>query len=330
MYDHAGGRGPVLARFSRPTGRSTTFAVVADPHVTDTAEGTWKVFHQSEARFRAALANADRLGVDAVVATGDLTKDGTPAEFDRVDALLADLNVPFVATPGNHDVPKAFDEHDTPPIERFEEAYSPGALPAVVRIGGVDLVMLNSAAAPDGSLVDTHEGAISASQLKWLHATLPNLETPVVIAHHPVGSVAMGVDALSPSSHYRLRNADAVTDVLAAHDVPLVVSGHVHWPAVVNVGNARQVIAPAACSFPQAAILVHVEPRGTTVSLLPLADRRGLEEAYRHARQSGDRAGAFVAAADEGYFEQFPLVDEATDATALRPRDPPVQPPRSS
>lgn len=55
MHDHSSGRGPVLARFARPTGRSTTFMVVADPHVTNTAEGTWKLFHQIEARLRTAL-----------------------------------------------------------------------------------------------------------------------------------------------------------------------------------------------------------------------------------------------------------------------------------
>ena len=104
--------------------------------------------------------------------------------------------------------------------------------------------------------------------------------------HHPVGSVANRVDALSPSSHYRLRSTDAVADVLAAHDIPLVVSGHIHWPAVVDTGDAHQIIAPAACSFPQAALLVHVEPRGTTISLLLLVGQEDLREAYQRARQS--------------------------------------------
>ena len=286
MYDHSGGRGPVLARFARPTGRSTTFMVVADPHVTDTAEGTWKMFHQTEDRFRTALANADRLDVDAVVATGDLTKDGTPAEFERVDALVADCGVPFIAVPGNHDVPKTFDNHDTPRTERFIETYSPGGLPSIVRIAGIDLVMLNSAAVPDGELAETHEGKISPAQLEWLDTALADVETPIVITHHPVGSVANEIDALSPSPHYRLRNKDAVTDMLATHDIPLVVSGHVHWPTVVDIGNTRQVVAPAACSFPQAALLVHVEPRGTTISLLLLVGQEDLREAYQRARQS--------------------------------------------
>ena len=326
MYDHSGGRGPVLARFARPTGRSTTFMVVADPHVTDTAEGTWKMFHQTEDRFRTALANADRLDVDAVVATGDLTKDGTPAEFERVDALVADFDVPFMAVPGNHDVSKAFDNHDTPRTERFIETYSPGGLPSIVRIAGIDLVMLNSATMPDGELAETHDGKISPTQLEWLDTVLAGAETPIVITHHPVGSVANGVDALSPSSHYRLRNTDAVADVIAAHDIPLVVSGHVHWPAVVDIGDARQVIAPAACSFPQAALLVHVEPRGTTISLLPLVGQQGLGEAYQRAQQSSDRPTAFASAAADGYFRRFPLVDETTNPTALRPHDPPIHP----
>jgi Icc protein len=326
MYDYSGGRGPVLARFARPTGRSTTLMIVADPHVTDTAGGTWKMFHQTEDCFRTALANADRLDVDAVVAAGDLTKDGTPAEFERVDALVGDCDVPLMAVPGNHDVPKVFDDHDTPRTERFIETYSPNGLLSIVRIAGIDLVMLNSAAMPDGELAETHEGKISPAQLEWLDTALANVETPIVVTHHPVGSVANGVDALSPSSHYRLRNMDAVTDVLAAHDIPLVVSGHVHWPTVVDIGDTHQVVAPAACSFPQAALLVHVEPRGTTISLLPLVGQEDLREAYQRAQQSSDRPTAFASAAADGYFRRFPLVDETTNPTALRPHDSLIHP----
>ena len=115
---------------------------------------------------------------------------------------------------------------------------------------------------------------------------------------------------------------DAVTDVLAAHDIPLVVSGHVHWPTVVDIGKTRQVTAPAACSSLQAALLVHVEPRGTTISLLPLVGQEDLRRAYQRARQSGDRPTAFVNAAADSYFRRFSLVGETTDPTALRPRDP--------
>ncbi|RJT04899.1 metallophosphoesterase [Halococcus sp. IIIV-5B] len=326
MHDAVRGEGLVLARFARPTARSTTLAVVADPHVTPVAEGTWKVFHRTEARLRGAVASANRLGVDAVVSTGDLTKDGAPAEFDRVDSILDDLDAPFVAVPGNHDVPKAMDDHETPPVERFAKRYGVGTLPYVIGVGGVDLVGIDTAT--DESLFETHEGAVSADQLAWLDSVLDGCETPVVVCHHPVGRVAERVDALAPSSHYRLRNADALVEVLADHDVGLVLSGHVHWPAVDRVGGVRQAIAPAACSFPPAALLVHVEPRGTTVSLLPLVGRRGLEEAYRHVGDQG-RGAAFVAAAEDGYFRGFPQVDESDDGTALRPRDPPGAPARS-
>ena len=326
MYESAGGRGPVLARFSRPAGRSTTLAVLADPHVTRTAEGTWKVFHRAEARFRAAIASANRLDVDAVVSTGDLTKDGAPAEFARVDALLSELDAPFLAVPGNHDVPKAMDQHETPDCSRFVRSYPPGALPSVVRVGSIDLVCLNSASMPDGALTATHAGAISDGQLCWLEATLADLETPVVVCHHPMTQVADQVEALSPDPQYRLGNAEALADVLADHDVPLVLSGHVHWPAVGRVGPTRQVIAPAACSFPQAALLVHVEPRGTTVSLLPLTDRRGLEEAYRYACDGLGRGAAFAESTKNGYFRDFPLVDESRDQSALGLKHPPERP----
>jgi Icc protein len=305
----ARGRGPVLARFARPTGPRTTLAVIADPHVTAQARGMWKVFHRTEARLRAAIGDANRLGVDGVVFLGDLTKDGAPEEFERVDDLLSELSVPFVAVPGNHDVPKET-MPETPPLEAFEAAYTPGSLPFCERVGGIDLIGLNSASMPDDSLSDTHAGAISTDQLAWLDATLVEVENPVVALHHTVSGAPSYTDELGDSEHYRIRNPTALVDVLAAHDVGLVLSGHVHWPVVSRLGSAYELTAPAACSFPQASLLVSTEPRGTTVSMVPLADRAGYAEAYRYASCAEGRGRIMTGRVEDGYFASFPLVDE--------------------
>lgn len=61
-----------LPRPSLPT--PTTVAVVSDPHLAPDARGTWKVLHRAPGRFRAALTDADRRGVDTVLSPGDLTR----------------------------------------------------------------------------------------------------------------------------------------------------------------------------------------------------------------------------------------------------------------
>jgi Icc protein len=319
----ARGRGPVLARFARPTGPRTTLAVVTDPHVTAQAKGTWKVFHRTEARLRAAIREANRLDVDGVVFLGDLTKDGAPEEFDRIDDLLSELDVPFVAVPGNHDVQKA-NTPETPSIEAFEAAYTPGSLPFCERIGGVDLIGLNSASMPDGSLSETHAGAISTDQLAWLDSILTEADNPVVTLHHTVSGASNFTEELGDEEHYRIRNPTALVDILAAHEVELVLSGHVHWPVVSRLKSTYELTAPAACSFPQASLLVSVEPRGTMVSMVPLTDRAGYMEAYRHASRAEGRGQIMTERVEDGFFASFPLVNEGEQQATTNGRQRPV------
>ncbi|WP_129114738.1 metallophosphoesterase family protein [Halegenticoccus tardaugens] len=309
----------VLARLSRPRAEETTFAVVSDAHVTPDAAETWKVFHRTERRLRTVVEDANRLGADGLVFAGDLTKDGAPEEFDLVDEILADLDVPLAGVPGNHDAPKEFDPHETPSLDAFAERYAPGSLPYRTTLGGVDLVGLNSAAADDGSLAATHAGRISDSQLSWLDRRV-DPETPTVaVFHHPLSHLSDLVPEFRPESHFQLENAAEVGELLAAKDVDLVVSGHVHWPTVARAHGVTQVTTAAACSLPQAYLLVRVEPTGTTVSMVPLSDAAGFEEAYEYARADTGRDGALVACVDGGYFDDCPLVDEREPAGGAAP-----------
>ena len=325
--------GPALARFERPRSATpTTIAVVSDPHVSTEREGTWKVFHRTQERLRTVLADASDRGVDAVVLAGDLTEDGAVADFDAVDALLADASVPAFAVPGNHDVRKAFDEHDGRPLSSFTTSYvangvttatnavdtmdgtdATNGLPFHARVGGVDVVGLNSAATPDGALDDAHDGAVSADQLSWLAETLPDADAPVVVMHHNLPGLECG-DLGSWRSSYPVRNADALVETLARHDAPLLVSGHLHMPAVSRVAGVRQVVSPPLSSFPQAALLLEVGPGGTTVRYVPVAEPRAVEEAYMHAKADSERSNA-VANLTLDQLSTLPFVDEHSPPT---------------
>ncbi|MFC4247366.1 metallophosphoesterase family protein [Natribaculum luteum] len=306
----------LLARLTTPTASETTLAVVSDPHVTPHARGSTKVFHRTVERFRSALVDADRLGADAVVCPGDLTKDGTPAEFDRATGLLEETDLPFFAVPGNHDVPKSFDDHDAPPVTSFARNYAPGDLPYHVRVGGVDLIGLDSATGSGDELVDGHSGLVTDDQLEWLDETLADAAVPVVFFHHPLVSLSARVDAFGHRTHHRLQNADALLEVLAAHDVSLALSGHVHWPLCWSSRGVRHVVAPSTCSFPQMYLRVEITPTGTDVWLQPLADWNGLTEAYRHACTGDDRGRAISECTTDGYFDSLPLRDEVSERTS--------------
>jgi 3',5'-cyclic AMP phosphodiesterase CpdA len=314
----------VLARVSAPAVPDpVSFAVVADPHVSPRAEGTAMVYHRSEARLRAALTDATRRGVDAVVSAGDLTKDGAHWEYDLLDEVLGDFDVPFLAVPGNHDVPKApvetyeyGDDHDSPPVDRFADAYAPdGSYPFHERIGDVDLVGIDTASGVDGSLAETHDGAVSRATVDWLDDTLGTLETPVVVMHHNTPAMfdqlrahrdAIDADLGLPPV---LRDPEPLIETLTDHDVPLAFTGHLHNVGVARTGPLREVTAPATGSFPQAYLHVAVGPDGTVVRYVPVTDATGMAEAHRARVSAGETAASYASFAATR-LACLPLVDE--------------------
>ena len=195
------------------------------------------------------------------------------------------------------------DNHRTRPIDLFVQRYTGGQLPFVERIGGVDLVGLNSATAADDSLDNTHGGHISHAQLAWLADVLPPLDCPVVVLHHNL-TRRESQDMPATEDIYQLDNADEVATVLANCGVSLVLAGHTHWPAVGTLAGVREVVLPATCSFPQAHGLIHIGPEGADIELIPLADQSGLQEARNFTID--DNRDQLLASATGPY----PLVDE--------------------
>jgi 3',5'-cyclic AMP phosphodiesterase CpdA len=314
----------VLARLSSPSvDDRTRIAVVADPHVSPRAEGTAMVYHRSGERLRTALEDAERRGVDAVVSAGDLTKDGAPWEYDFLDGILADLDTRFFSVPGNHDMPKApiaeyehGDDHDTPPRERFEERYAPdGEFPFVERVGGLDIVGLDTASMPDGSLKRSHDGELSEAEISWLDDTLGELETPMVLMHHNTPAMMDQFRELREQAHPEmgdppvLRDPEPLMETLTAHGVPLVVTGHLHNIGVAETGDLREVTTPATGSFPQAYLLFEFDETGTTVRYVPVTDRRGMTEAH-HARRTGGPSSVGYTSFASIRLAGMPLLDE--------------------
>ena len=314
----------VLARLDRPTVEERTrIAVVADPHVSDRATGTAMVYHRSAERLRTAFSDAEARGVDAVISAGDLTKDGAPWEYDLFDEILADLNLPFFSVPGNHDAPKAptteyeyGDQHDTPPISRFEERYTPsGTLPFVERVGGIDVVGINTATMPNEGLKKTHDGEVAEAEIEWLETTLPDLKNPVILMHHNTPAMFEQFHDLQNWAYPEmgtppiLRNPQPVLDTLTDNEVPLVITGHLHNLGVAETGSVREVTSPATGSFPQAYLIFEFDEHGTTVKYIPVTDTEGATEAH-HARRTDSETSAGFAAFAAIRLARLPLHDD--------------------
>ena len=308
--------GVPMARLNHPApAQRTQFALIADPHVSTRTSGGPNVSERTERRLTEFVEDVNARDVDAVISTGDLTKDGEPWNVDRVADLLSDLSAPLYAVPGNHDVPKEGDEHDSLSPEAFAERFGVEEAPFAVEVGGIDLVGLNSAATPDGDLRETHEGRVSAAQLDWLDRTLPDLDEPVVMVHHNLTPVCSQVLAEIDETEDGMvlpplnRNPESVVEVLDEHGVPLALTGHIHMPMAGRDGGVREIAGPSACSFPQAYLLVDLGPEGTTVTFVPLGDRAAADEAFElgmaYAPLSARLTGMAAAR-----LASFPLLDE--------------------
>jgi 3',5'-cyclic AMP phosphodiesterase CpdA len=305
--------GPVFAHLERPRPETPTrLFVAADPHLTPTASGTWKVYHRAETRLRTAVDVANDRSVDAFVLLGDLTRDGHEREYAVADAVLSDLSAPLVAVPGNHDVPKVWDDYVAPSATAFGERYGLGGYPFRARVGGLDLLCLDTASA-GGRLTGTHEGEVSAATLDWLRRTVDGVDHPVVVGHHALFHPRDHVGPFPDGDFYQLRNAGPVRETLADRSGVLALAGHLHLPSTTARDGVREILAPSTCSFPPAGLLVEAGPEGTTVRLVPLAAGRGMAEAYVRA-SAGDAHGQGVAAyADEGLLADLPQADERAD-----------------
>jgi 3',5'-cyclic AMP phosphodiesterase CpdA len=236
---------------------------------------------------------------DFVLFNGDLTKDGEKRNFEKFDSTVESLEVPSVATPGNHDVPKSWDSHDTPPLSEFKRRYAPEGYPIVREVGdsGVKLVVLNSADTPDGSLSDTHAGHVSTRQLILLDILLHDLTNPVVALHHSLEPV---VDSDKRKvNNYSVKNSEKLLGILEKHDVPILVSGHHHIPSTVEYGSVRGVIAPATSTYPQSYLRLDIDESGTEVSLVPVADEYTQSKAYEAAVSTSRMRGKFVLKAED-------------------------------
>ena len=113
-------------------------------------------------------------------------------------------------------------------------------------------------------------------------ATSEHASLWLVVAHHNLGALPEH-EPRRPWSRFPAADADAVRRLLRTAGVSLAVTAHHHVPAVREHGGLVELLAPPACSFPQAILWLRVGPDGTTVRSVPLSGPEGVTEAYWHA-----------------------------------------------
>jgi len=170
---------------------------------------------------------------DAVLCTGDLVDEGSPAEYARLAELLTPLRAPYYLVAGNHDdrenLRAAFAHRGYFPAEGF--------LQYAIDLGPLRVLAL------DTNVPGAPGGLLCAARLAWLEARLaeePSRPT-IVMQHHPPFRTGMQqMDTMI------LDGMEAMADVVRKHpQVERIVCGHLHRPITRRVGGTLAMTCPS-------------------------------------------------------------------------------------
>lgn len=175
------------------------------------------------------LVLAQQPQIDLLVASGDLSQDGSLESYQQFRQLSAQLAAPARWIPGNHDEPMVMERAAT----------QSSLLEPVVDIGNWRITLLDSAV--PGSV----PGFLADEQLQLLARALseaPQRHHLVCFHHHPV---SIGCPWMEPIG---LRNPEALFAVLDRFpQVRAVLWGHVHQEVDRMRNDVRLLASPSTC-----------------------------------------------------------------------------------
>ena len=202
--------------------------ITQDPNFSTKNENEIKMFRLSEPIWHALLDTALVHRPDLVLIPGDLSRNGEPAALDTVAAGLARLEKAGIRTlviPGNHDLPDLVDWDSLyagtyTDAVRDEASYSY----AVEPLEGVTVIGID---ATDGS---AGIGVVRPETKDFILAQIDSAMTKgnmvIAMCHWQILENFDKQGTLEPAC--RLKDADAFRDVLMAHGVHVVLTGHFH------------------------------------------------------------------------------------------------------
>lgn len=229
-------------------------AHLSDPHVRP--DGVlYQGVTDSNAQFAAAVAHVMALDPrpDLLLLSGDLVDHGQADEYAMLNRLLAPLDVPVLAIPGNHD-----------DRETFRQAFAgqtwlPPQGPIDYSVGDRGPVRI---VALDVTLPGHHHGVVSEDGAAWLDRVLgaePTRPT-IVMMHQPPFDTGIPYMDL-----YSCREARRLSAVLARHpQVERLLCGHVHRVMQLRFGGTMSCTAPSTTTT----IALRLQPDATSASYI--------------------------------------------------------------
>jgi 3',5'-cyclic AMP phosphodiesterase CpdA len=171
-------------------------------------------------------ALVDEVAPELVIATGDLAHRGRREQLAQAHALLDGLGRPFLAVPGNHDIPYSFPARFTQPWTRFEDAFGsvdPSYRSETLVVCGLDSV--RPWRQQGGRLSRERLASVGAA----LTGAAPDALRVVALHHHLAGS------PWRASRKFPLKHRDRALAAFAAAGAELVVGGHIHQASAAEL-----------------------------------------------------------------------------------------------
>ena len=181
-----------------------------------------------EAICQTILADNDNL--DLVLATGDLSQDGSVASYAYLAQQLFELRLPVFWLPGNHDDPGV-----------MREKLDSGQLSAAkqVLIGNWLIVLL------DSTIRGETAGNVSREQIEFLHTSLrahPQHHALVCLHHHAMPAGSLWIDRLGLQQPHALQAA-----LKSQPNIRAVLWGHVHQQSHQHHDGIEWISSPSTC-----------------------------------------------------------------------------------
>jgi len=190
--------------------KSTRVVQITDLHILPEAEATLGGV-DTEKSLSKVLSDISELSppADLIVASGDLTDDGSKQAYRRLQGLLTDTSCPVYVLAGNHDETEIMVSELVGGNIWYER---------VCNKGGWKLLFVNTKA------IDGSHGFVDESELTWLQEKLEeSTEQSILLAMHHTPL------RLCASSSCQLHNADELLRLLSRYpQVKGLVAGHTH------------------------------------------------------------------------------------------------------
>ncbi len=205
-------------------------------------------------QLEAAVAHLNQVpDLDFVVFTGDLVDQADPESFELFQKILAQLQVPYYLSLGNHDIDTLGREgrFNREQFIRWCQRQFPLPLAptgyvdySLSPLPGIRLIALDASLGP----FPLPQGVLRPAQLRWLgeHLQTVSEEWLILLIHQPPFISPAQMDAVL-FRNYRLRSeqAAALHTLLADHGrVVAVLSGHLHVPKVYVRDGIPYLTAP--------------------------------------------------------------------------------------